>query len=80
MEPESTPPIPQSAIQCNLCLNEITYELGNETSQEKGHVVCQRCDYRQPLTKGPRAKDMAVFAITVGTVYITTIVAVILTR
>ena len=80
LEPEEISPQSQSSIQCDLCLNEIVYELGTSTPSEIGHAVCPKCNYHQPLTKTPRRRDLAVFGVAISVVYITTIVAVFLTR
>lgn len=78
MEPEGN--FQGSTIQCDLCLNEFSYNLNGESPKEAGFVVCTRCEYHQPLTKGPRWRDMAVFATVVGSLYMITIAALILLK
>ncbi len=78
--PESDPSYLVPSVQCSLCLHEIVlpFQLTEETS--KGYVKCPRCEYNQPTTKKPRSRDMVVFSVTIGVVYLTTIVAVLLSR
>lgn len=79
-EVDQTPPQSISTIQCDLCLNEIVYNAEDPGIKEKVHVVCPKCDYRQPLSKTPRIRDVAIFGSAVACLYLATIVLVIATR
>ncbi|HMS24140.1 MAG TPA: hypothetical protein PKB15_00380 [Acidimicrobiia bacterium] len=70
-------PIQTPAIQCSLCLHEITYTQEESSSH---YVQCPRCDYHQPLAKTPRGRDIAIFGGAVAVVYLTTIVALLIAR
>lgn len=69
-----------SSVQCSLCLHEIVLPEADTAESKKGYVQCPRCEYHQPTTKKPRSRDMVVFSVTIGVVYIATIVAVLLSR
>lgn len=67
-------------IQCHLCLRDISFDPSIETVTLKGYVQCSHCSYRQPTTNKPRGRDLAIFSISLVAVYVTTIVAIILSR
>ncbi len=69
-----------TSIQCHLCLREITYSKIDPTVKDSGFVGCNHCGYKQPVTKFPRTKDIAIFGVTVSAVYIATIIAVLIAR
>lgn len=68
------------AVQCSLCLHEISIADFNGEGKTAAWVQCPRCDYHQPLEKLPRSRDILLFGGVIGAVYLTTIVAILLTR
>lgn len=72
-----------NTIQCRLCLHDIDLDsVQNETDGNKkvDWVVCQTCNYHQPLRKVPGIRDLLIFGGIIGTVYFLTIFAILVSR
>ncbi len=63
-------------VQCNLCLQNILVDPHSKSSW----IKCQNCKYHQPLKKTPGLKELLVFGGIISTVYLATIIGLLLMK